>query len=369
MTKKRRGPTRPRTEPAPGTKELTRVGWCRRDAEHLSVVEFALSVAGELDGEGLRVLAGHVATALRWEPVLCGVQVLLAQPEHAAAWRALAGAAEGGDRDVMHQLAALADGRDVVRANPADMLTAEDLRLYEEARQAESRGELAEALRILGTCMRPLDDPWVRDLEQLVARGDRLTPAAWGRWICSAALRWCQTTRRGMELGQHYGAVALRALGVSEELVAEQSIKRAAYDQIVHDALLWDEGGLAEFLERDLAPAIAARVPGIASWPDARLRVLCLIGPAGENAICEDVLTGERLVVGDHLLAAQHPPGRLFIGRVVGVLGDDRCFFAMKPTIIENLDTALAVADLIAAGGSPEERIDLQHRELSADAA
>jgi hypothetical protein len=170
-------------------------------------------------------------------------------------------------------------------------------------------------------------------------------------------------------MGEHYAAVALRSLGASEDIVREQAYKRAFYDQVVHDALLWDEGGLAEYIERELAPALANRVPGLPTWPGAPLRVLVLLGERAGDAVCQDVHTGEQIIVGDDRLALQHPPGRLFFGRLVHVDGDSRAFFAMKPTMCEDLGTAEAVAAAIAAGCEPEGRIDLLHRTLAVDAA
>lgn len=372
MAKKRNGHTQSRPDVAPRAKELMAAGWSRRDAEHLLVVEFALGVIDELGADiapALESLAGNVGIALQWEPVLCGAYALYTESEHAASWRALAGAAEEPMRDVMLRLAAYADNMDIETGRPADLITADDLRIVEEARQAESRGELEEAVRLLRTCRRPLDDAWRRDLEQLLRAGDELSPAIWGRWICSAALRWCQTSMRAVELGEHYAAVALRALGASEEIVREQAYKRALYDHVVHDALLWDEGGLAAYIERELAPALAARVPGLASWPVAPLRVLRLLGERAGDAVCEDVHTGEPIVVGDDRLGLQHPPGRLFVGRLVHVEGDPRAYFATKPTLCDDVGTAVAVAAAVADGCEPERRIDLLHRSLAADAA
>jgi hypothetical protein len=174
---------------------------------------------------------------------------------------------------------------------------------------------------------------------------------------------------RGVEMGEHYAAIALRALGASEEIVHEHAYKRALYDQVVHDALLWDEGGLAEYMDRDLAPALVARVPGLATWPHAPLRVLRLLGERAGDAMCEDVHTGEPIVVGDDRLGQQYPPGRLFVGRLVHVDGDARAYFAMRPTMCEDLGTAVAIAEAVAAGCEPERRIDLLHRSLAADAA
>lgn len=347
---------------APKAAELVGAGWSRRDAEHLLVVELALSTVLTIGPEAGAVLAGHAAIALAWEPVHCGAYAMYTDVEHAAAWRALAGYSEGPMRTVMLELAAYADGASVETAAEAEMFTAEDLRLTELARQAESRGDFAEARRLLGTCRRPLDDRWKRDLDLLLARGDSLMPAQWGRWICSAALRWCQTTERGLDLGVHYAGVALRALGANDDVVAEHAPLRAGYDQVVHDSLLFDEGGLEQYLQRELAPGLADRVPGLASWPSAQLAVLRLVGRVGEDADCEDVLTGERFIVGDERLGAQHPSGRLLTGRLVRVDGDDRWFFAMLPTVVEDEAAATELAEAAAAGVPPEARIDIEHR-------
>ena len=337
-------------------------GWCRRDAEHLLVVELALSQVRSIGTAAGAVLAKHASTALAWEPVFCGAKGLYTQPEHAAPWRALAGHCEGPMRTLMLELAAEADGCAVVSLDEHP-ITAEDLRLVSCAVDAQNRGDFEEALRLLGTTHRPLDDPWVRDLERVVSYGAQMSPAQWGRWLCAAALRWCQGTERGLDMGVHYASVALRALGADADTVKEHAPLRAAYDQVVHDALLWDEGGLEAFAVRELAPALAARVPGVKDWPYAPLVVVSLLGatPSGD-AECEDVLDGRLFVVGDEQLAQQHPPGRIFTGRLVQVDGDDRWFFAMRPTACDQFDVALELARAAADGADADARIDLQHR-------
>jgi len=368
MSKRRKKQTRTQVDPAVAA--LLQHGWCRRDAEHLVLIELALSTVGIIGTEGARVMSDHVARALAWEPVVSGASTLYAEPHHGAGWRALAGYQEGTEvRALMLQLAAASDGRDVVDAG-AVALSAEDLRLAAAAIGAENRGEFAEALRLLGMSRRPLDDPWTRDLERVVSYGDRFTPAQWGRWICSAALRWCQSTSRGLELGVVHASTALRALGASEEIVLEHAPARSAYDQIVHDALLFDEGSLRAFLELELAPMLAGKVPGIRSWPEAAPRVVRLVARTEHGASCEDVLGDGPFVIGDELLADQHPPGRLFFGRLVQVEGDARCFFATLPTVLTDECAALELAVAVRDGAEAGLRIDLMHGGMRAgDAA
>lgn len=127
MSKRRKKQTK--TSAAPAAADLMKHGWCRRDADHLVVVELALETVGIIGPEGGRVLSEHAAAALAWEPVLCGARTLYVEPEHAAGRRALAGYQENAStRKLMLQLAAAAGGCDVVEGG-AELYTAEDLRL------------------------------------------------------------------------------------------------------------------------------------------------------------------------------------------------------------------------------------------------
>ncbi len=123
------------------------------------------------------------------------------------------------------------------------------------------------------------------------------------------------------------------------------------------------------FLELELAPLLVDKVPGIASWPDAAPRVVRLIARTKRGALCEDILSGESVLVGDELLGDQHPPGRLLLGRLVQIGGDERRFFAMLPTVIQDecaaLDLAVAVRDAAEAG----LRIEVMHRGMRASDA
>lgn len=359
MSTRRKKQTRP--PDAPALADLIKHGWCRRDAEHLIVIEMALATVGIIGTEGGAVLSEHAATALAWEPVQCGARVLYAEPGHAAGWRALAGYQENASmRSLMLQLAALSDGCDVVEGDAASV-TAEDLRLAASAVDAENRGDFAEALRLLGMSRRPLDDPWTRELERVVSYGDQLPPAQWGRWICSAALRWAQSTSRGLELGVHYASIALRALGADEDVVREHAAARSAYDQIVHDALLFDEGSLRAFLELQLAPMLSDKVPGIQAWPDAPPLLVRLAARTERGAVCEELLSHHRYLVGDEQLGDQHPTGRLFFGRLVQIAEDDRHFFATMPTVIEDECAALELAVAIRDGAEAGMRLGLMH--------
>ena len=146
----------------------------------------------------------------------------------------------------------------------------------------------------------------------------------------------------------------------------EHAAARSAYDQVVHDALLFDEASLRAFLELELAPMLADKVPGLQTWPDAAPRVVRLIDRTTAGALCEDVHGGEPFVVGDELLGEQHPPGRLLFGRLVQVDGDDRQFFAVLPTVVEDECTALELARAVRGGAEAGLRIEVMHSGLSA---
>lgn len=360
MSKRRTNPSKD----APALTELLRLGWCRRDAQHLLVLELALGSVGQVDLDAGAVLSGHAATALAWEPVLCGATALFCEPAHAAGWRALAGYQEDrAMRRIMLQLAATADGCAV---EAGTQLMAEDLRLAACAVDAESQGDLAEALRLLRLSQRPLDDAWTRDLERVLSFGEQMTAAQWGRYLCSAALRWCQGTSRGLELGVHYASVALRSLGADEAFVHEHAPSRAGYDQVVHDALLFDEGGLREYLARGLAPALVDRVPGLTCWSDAPLSVVRVVARTGGGTQVERVLDGRRLLLGDRSLGDQHPAGRVLMGRLVRVEGESSWCFATLPTVVDDECLALELAVAERDGEGAEHRVGLVHSRVNA---
>lgn len=342
-------------------------GWHRRDAEHLGVVELGLTTVLQLPPRARHVLAEHVATALRWEPVRCGAAQLYCAPEHAEAWRALAVAGASWGSDVMSQLATLSAGDDVLtleRDDPRLVPTPDEIWRLGEVHQAVARGDFDDAIRRLGEVQRPSPDTWLAELELMRRQGDELSPAQWGRFICGAAWSWGAGTLQGLDEGLRYARVALTALGASPDLVEAEAPRRLVYDQIVQDAVLFDSGLLDGYLTQQLGPRVIARVPGLHAWVLAQPTVCELAGPVDGGALVRDLRSGADLVVGDVGLADDHPTGRLFYGRLVRVEGDDRSFFATLPTIVDDIDVA---EDLVAAldqGCDAEERLTVMHRSM-----
>lgn len=341
-------------------------GWSRREAEHFAVLELAIDLLPELS-DAAPVLAREVGVAIAWPPTYAGAQMMYTAPEHAEVWRALA--AHTPDHDLRHRLnvlAALSDGQEVVAVAPDrldQLLRPGDVVVEDAARLAEAAGDFGKAIELLGSTVRNVDDPWLADLRHLVAHGDELPAWRWGRWVCSAAVRYCLEPRT-LEVATHYAAVALQALGASAAQTREQVIGRVMYDQVVHDALLFDEGGLAVFLEHRLSPDVAARCPGIEAWPDAAPTVLRLeeVG-ASEDVVVRDLVSGGTTTVGESRLGREHPVGRCFYGRLVRVDGDDVSYFATLPTVVDDVTTARAVRAL-RDGCLAEQRVAVLHSGL-----
>ncbi len=349
------------------------LGWSRRDADHLGLIEYALDVApGLRDVDSLRRVAEHAGTALAWDPVFHGAQSLYAGEGHAPIWRLLADFVDDPARSRMLVLAALGESRDVVTVPPEEigsLMGEDDLHLLAAARAAEVAGDFAGAIDYLRDAVRPLDDGWMRDLEQLVDRGDELHPSRWGRWICSAAVRNLLAHPVGLDAALHLSTVALTALGATPAQIRTETLPRAHYDQIVHDALLFDERGLATFLELVLSREVAARVAGLDDWPAAAPTVVRLEEelPGGDSR-CRDLVTGREVVIGEQRMAGPGSSARDFYGRLVRIHGDDRWFFAMQPTVCDDLVSARLVA-AIRDQASPEHRIREVHRGMAASAS
>jgi hypothetical protein len=366
MSTKRKRPARP-DRPAPRIRELMDRGWHRRDAEHLGVLELGLSTVVAMPPRARHVLAEHVATALKWEPVRCAAAQLYCEPEHAEAWRALAASGPSWGADLMSRLAAESEGADLLALEPDDprlLPTPEELWQLDEVHRAVARGDFDDAVTRLSAMTRPSPDRWRVELELMRAQGDELTPAQWGRFVCGAAWSWGIGTVQGMDLAVHYARVVLEALGAPADVVERDAPWRLVYDQLVHDAVLFDSGLLDGYLTQELGPRVAARVPGLSSWVLAAPTVCELAGPVDGGALVRDLRRGEDLVVGDAGLGEDHPSGRLFYGRLVRVEGDDRAFFATLPTILDDIDAARAVVEALERGCTAEERLAALHRSL-----
>lgn len=362
QTKRARRRARRVDAPAPYIRELMELGWCRNDAEHLTVLELALDMATELGADAVQSLAQSAAVALAWQPVRCGALSLLTDgADRARAWRALADASDDEyARGVMLRLAAWADGREVVTCDADEvgsLISEEDMHLQEAARVAEATGRFAEAAAYVRSSLRPMDDGWLTDLEALAARGPDLPPDAWARWLVDAALRWSLATPAGWAAACSMSAAGLSHLGATPEMIREHTAARATQDVLIHDALLFDGGGLEAFVEERLSPELAARTPHLDDWLVAGPSIV-LLEDYGSNSVllCRDLVTGDAVHVGDSFHAEEHPLGTCFFGRLVLVGDGDVRYFLLRPLVIP--EAALPeMTEVIKEDAGPERRL------------
>ena len=360
MSERKRSKRQPqRRTPDHDVAMLVRRGWERRDAQSVTAVADALSRAGEESPETRRLLSRRVLEAVKREPVAHGAPSYLTDPEWELGWRALAQWLDGDERTRLLTFAAACTDAEHVTVDTqeaATFLDEQDLDVLTAARAAEARGEFARALELLRAVPRPLDDAWRSGLLTVIEQAEELSPALWGRWICGAALRYSLDQPAGLQTAMHYAAVVLEACGATPSQIRDLTLARAMQDQVVHDVLLFDCGGLAGYLEGPLAPDVAARVPGIDRWSDAPFTVFRLVGgttDGGSTVRC--LSTGSELHVGDAQLADENPTGTCFVGRPVQVAGDDRWWFATRPTMVDEL-TAGRLGSLVQ-GGSVDRRL------------
>jgi len=353
--------------PAPRIRELMDQGWGRRDAEHFGVLELALDIAPTIP-EAHPILARDAAIALRWPPVYAGAQAMYTAPDHAPVWRMLADATRDHDERLRFlTLAAISEGKEVTvmeRDDLAELFDPGELVVHDAARIAEAAGDFGKALELLEGTIRPIDDPWGQELRHVVAHGDEMPAWRWGRVILAMAVRYCLEPRT-VEVATHYASIVLQALGADSATLRTQVAARVQYDQVIHDVVLFDEGGLAAFLDFRLAPEVAARCPGIADWPDAQLGVFRLVGSDSDgNATLIDLASGRTVIIADPGLAREHPVGRCFYGRLARAAGAELEHFAWIPTIVDDL-TANRVVRAIRDGAIAEQRLTLLHSGLA----
>ncbi len=333
-------------------------GWNRRDADHLCVVEMAL-VGTKAVPEAAPVLAKHAAIALQYEPVVFGAVQHFGDSENSETFRALAEAAP--DEPARHgflRLAAICDDRQGVSGSldeVAGVFREDDLHVVTAARLAEDAGDFDRAITLLKETPRPLDDGWLADLEQI-----RVLPAdapsdVWLRWVLGAATRFA-LERRVLDVACHYAVVVLQAMGADAAQIRDLTLQRAVKDVAVHDACLFDEGGLSGYLECRAAPHIVNRAGAVAEWPHVPPSAFELVGTDNGIDTVLDLSSNRQRRVKDTNVFRGLPPGSVVYGRVGPISEPPGEAFGLQPIQIDRV-TGRRLVSVIRDGGTAEHRL------------
>lgn len=333
-------------------------GWNRRDADHLCVVEMAL-VGTKAAPDAAPVLAKHAAIALRYEPVVYGAVQHFGYRENSETFRALAEAApDEPARISLLRLAALCDGRDVVSGSAeevGEVFRDEDLHVLTAARLAEDAGDFDRAISLLKESPRPLEDGWLADLKHIRELPPDAPSDVWLRWLLSAATRFV-LERRALDVACHYAVVVLQAMGADATQIRDHTLPRAMQDVIVHDACLFDEGGLAGYLECRAAAHIVERAGPVTEWPHVPPSAFELVGTDHGVDTVLDLSASRQRRVKDTNVFRGLPPGSVVYGRVGPISEHPGEAFGLQPVQIDRV-TARRLVSVIRDGGTAEHRL------------
>lgn len=358
VTRRKRSPQRRGPGPAPKVHELMDRGWNRRDADHPCVVELAL-VGTRATPEAAPVLAKHAAVALQYEPVVYGAVQHFGDSENGETFRILAEAApDEPARHAFLRLAAICDDRDVVSGSAeeiAEVFRPEDLHVVTAARLAEDTGDFEGAITLLKETPRPLEDGWLRDLEHVRGLPADAPSDVWLRWLFSAATRFVLEPR-ALDVARHYAVVLLQAVGAGAAQIRELTLQRAVQDVVVHDACLFDEGGLAGYLECRAAPHILERAGAVTEWLAVPPSAFELVATGDGVDTVLDLSSSRQRRIKDTNVFRGLPPGSVVYGRVGPIVEQPGEAFGMQPIQIDRV-TSRRLTSVTREGGTAEHRL------------
>jgi hypothetical protein len=208
-----------------------------------------------------------------------------------------------------------------------------------QACAAFDRADPELALRRLRSVPRLAQSSWADELEELVAAGT--TAPAW---------LWCRAT-----LAQAYRSVCLDdmetvrvtaasiAAGTYEYQDADQAamaemMRHAmAVDEFVRDAVLFDAGALARYLETRASAALLARIPVIKDWARAERSVFELGALEHDTLVVTDLVSGHRHTVLHLGAAAGLAPSDRVLGRLAAIDEEPGQIFVSRPQYVDDV--------------------------------
>lgn len=220
-------------------------------------------------------------------------------------------------------------------------MTDQDLAHLHESFAAEAAGDPERAL-FHHEAVGPFpDNPHRVMLRQLVELGEAVP--AWGhaRWIIEQVTRWITVdTVARTHLARDDTIRAAHAMDVDPRRpyglrVEEFCGLLLGHDWIYRQLVVFDGGGLRQFLEEDAAPELVARAGPVHAWAGSAMGGFRFEGEGGGRARFTDLTSGAGIDVLDVGCAGQLEPGDCAIGRVVPIDTEPGLMFESLPVPVD----------------------------------
>ena len=218
---------------------------------------------------------------------------------------------------------------------------------------AEARGDVQGALTLYSRVSLAEESIHRGRLEMLAELGDEAPGWLISRWLTLQVRRplWSdpeesahgdQTLLRLLRTAYPHGFDNDRMEGMSLDLFISFLHER---DWMLRQLVVYEEGGLREFVRTRAGSSLLARADHVADWVETPMGGYRLESDEGGCLQVTDLGTGEVLNVLDLGLAFQHWPGQHFLARIVPTVTDPGLMFEWRPLPVDSDTAELVAAD------------------------
>jgi hypothetical protein len=244
-----------------------------------------------------------------------------------------------------------------------DFLTDRDKADMRHVTDLEAAGDVAGALTALRRAVRVVGSGQERHLVEMVRLGDDAPPWVWGRWLCGNSYRWALLEQDPRVSAAVLGVFAATYLE-DEELGPRLGTAIAAMDALVQDAVVFDLGVLADYLDLRAGPLVLEAAPHARSWATAPVTVVQLGRLEEDRILVVDNVRQREVEVLHTGEALGTDRDEWFVGRLVASGVQPSLVFAERPIPIGERAGRLMV-DALSAGGDWNARLALLYQSVS----
>lgn len=234
---------------------------------------------------------------------------------------------------------------------PRQQLTNADRETLRESARAAARGQLDRALELYDAVPAVAGSELSRGMRQLSELGEDAPPWAWSRWIREQAFRWVSP------LNEHRHELALDlALDVAyaawvdpEHPIGHHppdlvTLVRAR-DWIVRQVVLYEFGGLTDFVGNVASEDLLARAEPMLDWWGAPMVACQFVDETPESVRLLDLDSEKHIEVLNIGSLGDVEPGGFVLGRLVPISSEPGLMFESQPLEVDE-KTARQIAEL-----------------------
>ena len=237
-----------------------------------------------------------------------------------------------------------------------DFLTDRDKADMRHVADLEAAGDVSGALAALRRAVRVVGSGKERHLAEMVRLGDDAPPWVWGRWLCGTSYQWALLEQDPRVSAAVLGVFAATYLE-DEEFGTGLGTAIAAMDALVEDAVVFDLGVLADYLDIRAGRMVLEAAPHARSWATAAATVVQLGRLKEDRILVIDNVRQREVEVLHTGEALGTDRDECFVGRLVASGVQPSLVFAERPVPIGE-HAGRRMVDVLLAGGDWRARLE-----------